>query len=213
MSAGNVVDLKLAQLQYWCQTVLPAVFDDSLSYYELLAKVIDKLNEELNSINQLVDIVGENCKDIAELQELFKKFIESGFDDYYRDQIEKWFNENAFRIYQLIAKQVFFGVTKDGYFCAYVPDSWKEITFDTGAVFGRSDYGRLCLKFDSEGQGVIDNTYSYSLNDWQVVSNDFKKALIELTADLETNSKRTDSVFDTVYTNIDQELGRDGENV
>ena len=158
MSAGNVVDLKLAQLQYWCQTVLPAVFDDSLSYYELLAKVIDKLNEELNSINQLVDIVGENCKDIAELQELFKKFIESGFDDYYRDQIEKWFNENAFRIYQLIAKQVFFGLTEDGYFCAYVPDSWKEITFDTGMNYGTYTYGRLILRYDTDGSGVIDNT-------------------------------------------------------
>lgn len=158
MSTGNVVDLKLAQLQYWCQTVLPAVFDDSLSYYELLAKVIDKLNEELNSINQLVDIVGENCKDIAELQELFKKFIESGFDDYYRDQIEKWFNENAFRIYQLIAKQVFFGLTEDGYFCAYVPDSWKEIEFDTGMNYGTYTYGRLILRYETDGSGVIDNT-------------------------------------------------------
>ena len=158
MSVDNELNLDLSQLKYWCQTVLPAVFDDSLSYYELLAKVVDKLNEGLSSTSKLVGIVAENSENIAELQELFKKFIESGFDDYYRDQIEKWFNDNAFNIYKLIAKQVFFALTEDGYFCAYVPDSWKEITFDTGANYGTYTYGRLILRYDTDGSGVIDNT-------------------------------------------------------
>lgn len=158
MSVDNELNLNLTQLKYWCQTVLPAVFDDSLSYYELLAKVVDKLNEGLSSTSKLVGIVAQNSEDIAELQELFKKFMESGFDDYYLEQIEKWFNENAFNIYKLIAKQVFFGLTEDGYFCAYVPDSWKEITFDTGANYGTYTYGRLILRYETDGSGVIDNT-------------------------------------------------------
>lgn len=170
------------------------------------------LEKTIAFLNQVADQVNIDTAAIKELQDQFKKFMESGFDDYYRDQIEKWFNDNAFNIYKLIAKQVFFGLTDDGYFCAYVPDSWKEITFDTGAVFGRSDYGRLCLKYDATGHGVVDNTYSYSLNNWQSVSSEVKKMLVQLAADLETNSKRTDSVFDTLYTNIEQELGRDGEN-
>lgn len=170
------------------------------------------LEKTIAFLNQVADQVNIDTAAIKELQDQFKKFMESGFDDYYCDQIEKWFNDNAFNIYKLIAKQVFFGLTDDGYFCAYVPDSWKEITFDTGAVFGRSDYGRLCLKYDATGHGVVDNTYSYSLNNWQSVSSEVKKMLVQLAADLETNSKRTDSVFDTLYTNIEQELGRDGEN-
>lgn len=170
------------------------------------------LEKTIAFLNQVADQVNIDTAAIAELQEQFKKFMESGFDDYYREQIEKWFNDNAFNIYKLIAKQVFFGITDDGYFCAYVPDGWEEITFDTGAVFGRSDYGRLCLKYDATGHGVIDNTYSYSLNNWQSVSSEVKQMLVQLAADLETNSKRTDSVFNTLYTNIEQELGRDGEN-
>ena len=169
------------------------------------------LEKTIAFLNQVADQVNIDTAAIKELQDQFKKFMESGFDDYYREQIEKWFNDNAFNIYKLIAKQVYFGLTDTGYFCAYVPDSWKEITFDTGAVFGRSDYGRLILKFDAEG--AIDNTYSYSLNNWQSLSTELKKMLVQLGADLETNAKRTDSVFDTVYTNIDQNLGRDGENV
>ena len=195
----------LERLQYWCQLVLPAVYDDSLSYYELLAKVVDKLNSVIDNANVMSDAISDNAAAIKELQELFQKFQESGFDDYYRAQIEQWVKDNMENIIRDSIKMVFFGLTDDGYFCAYVPDSWKEITFDTGAVFGRSDYGRLILKFDAEGKGVIDNTYSYSLAEPTKVE--------QLIADMEVNGKRTDSCFDTLFTNVDETLSKAGDNV
>lgn len=116
-------------------------------------------------IQQLIDQYGstdsqiqKNADDIAELQELFRKFQESGFDDYYEQQVIKWIDDNIAILYQQLAKQVFFGLTSDGHFCAYVPDSWSDITFDTGAVYGTETYGRLILRFDSDGSGIIDNT-------------------------------------------------------
>lgn len=33
------------QIRFWCYKVLPLVYDDSLSYYELLCKVVSKINE------------------------------------------------------------------------------------------------------------------------------------------------------------------------
>lgn len=195
----------LERLQYWCQLVLPAVYDDSLSYYELLAKVVDKLNSVIDNANVMSDAIADNAAAIKELQELFQKFQESGFDDYYRAQIEQWVKDNMENIIRDSIKMVFFGLTDDGYFCAYVPDSWKEITFDTGAVYGRSDYGRLILKFDAEGEGVIDNTYSYSLAEPTKVE--------QLIADLEVNGKRTDSCFDTLFTNVNETLSKAGDNV
>lgn len=39
------------QLHIWTQTVLPATFDDSLSYYEVLAKLTAKLNEVIQIVN------------------------------------------------------------------------------------------------------------------------------------------------------------------
>ena len=195
----------LERLQYWCQLVLPAVYDDSLSYYELLAKVVDKLNSVIDNANVMSDAISDNAAAIKELQELFQKFQESGFDDYYRAQIEQWVKDNMENIIRDSIKMVFFGLTDDGYFCAYIPDSWKEITFDTGAVYGRSDYGRLILKFDAEGEGVIDNTYSYSLAEPTKVE--------QLIADLEVNGKRTDSCFDTLFTNVNETLSKAGDNV
>lgn len=116
-------------------------------------------------IQQLIDQYGstdsqiqKNTEAIEELQELFTKFQESGFDDYYEQQVIKWIGDNIAIVYQQLAKQVFFGLTSDGYFCAYVPDSWSDITFDTGAVYGTDTYGRLILRFDADGSGVIDNT-------------------------------------------------------
>ena len=102
--------------------------------------------------------ISKNAADIAELQKRFDDFIENGFDEYYEQQVIDWISQHIGVLYEQLARQVFFGLTSDGYFCAYVPDSWDDITFDTGAVYGTQEYGRLILRFDADGNGIIDNT-------------------------------------------------------
>ena len=41
-------------LRYWCNKILPLVYDDSLSYYEVLGKTRAKLNEVIDSTNGLL---------------------------------------------------------------------------------------------------------------------------------------------------------------
>lgn len=43
--------------RFWCQKVLPLVYDDSLSYYELLCKVVDYLNLTMEDVNTAVQDV------------------------------------------------------------------------------------------------------------------------------------------------------------
>ena len=43
----------LQPFRYWCQKVLPLVYDDSLSYYELLCKVVDYLNKTMQDVETL----------------------------------------------------------------------------------------------------------------------------------------------------------------
>lgn len=45
----------IEELRYKTQAVLPTVYDDSLSYYELLNKVVQKLNEVIEQINVLTE--------------------------------------------------------------------------------------------------------------------------------------------------------------
>ena len=41
----------ITKITFWCQKVLPVEFDDSLSYYETLCKVVEKLNEVVENTN------------------------------------------------------------------------------------------------------------------------------------------------------------------
>lgn len=48
---------KLTHIRFMCHKVLPAVYDESLSYLEGLAKLTNKLNETIDSVNALDDNV------------------------------------------------------------------------------------------------------------------------------------------------------------
>lgn len=43
------------KLRFWCQKVLPIVYDDSLSYYELLNKVVVYLNSTIEDVQSVID--------------------------------------------------------------------------------------------------------------------------------------------------------------
>lgn len=182
--------------------VVPKLYYDALSPEQR----IKKLCEELHRLCEYANLLGENInldhEAIEQLQADFQRFIDGEYDEYYKSVIYQWIQENFGDIVSAGIKQVYFGLTDDGYFCAYIPDSWDEITFDTGAVYGRSDYGRLILKFepDPSAQGVIDNTYStYTLNAT-------KQRIQQLIADLEVIGRRGDVTYNAMFTNLDVEV-------
>ena len=49
--------LDMKPLAFWCQKVLPLTFDDSLSYYEQLCKIANKLNEVIEELNKQAEII------------------------------------------------------------------------------------------------------------------------------------------------------------
>lgn len=46
---------KIEPFRFWCQKVMPLVYDDSLSYYELLCKTVDHINSIGNTVNDVSD--------------------------------------------------------------------------------------------------------------------------------------------------------------
>lgn len=113
--------------------------------------------EQLHKLACYADMLGGKINidhaEIEELQALFEKFMESGFDDYYADQVEKWIDEHMQFIFDHTVKQVYFGLTLDGHFVAYIPESWDDIVFDTGMQYGIDTYGRLILRWDVDDSG------------------------------------------------------------
>lgn len=137
---------------------LPKLYWEVKSPEQLTANLYCIINALKDYVNDTSGQVNENSAAIDALEMLFEKFMQSGFDDYYAQQIEDWINDNVKWLWQTFGQMMFAGLTDDGYFCIYVPDSWSDITFDTGAVYGTEDYGRLILRYETGGQGVIDNT-------------------------------------------------------
>lgn len=53
----------IPHFKFWCQKVLPLVYDDSLSYYELLCKVVEYLNGVISDINAVPDYIKDLLSD------------------------------------------------------------------------------------------------------------------------------------------------------
>lgn len=55
---------------FWCQKVMPAVLDDSLSFYEVLCKLTAKLNDAIETINGHSELIKTMQSEIDALQTL-----------------------------------------------------------------------------------------------------------------------------------------------
>lgn len=67
----------IAPFRFYCQTVLPTVYDDSLSYYELLNKVVQQLNDVINATNEL----GSDVTAMLNAYEQLQKYVNDYFDN------------------------------------------------------------------------------------------------------------------------------------
>lgn len=126
----------ISPLRFWCQKVLPLVYDESLSYYEVLRKVSEKLNEVIKEQNNTTGTI----KEIQEALEQINKWI---------DEFDTEFIEKVVREY--LATMIFVSITDTGYFMYHIPESWRNITFNTTGLDieleMQPEYGHLVLSY------------------------------------------------------------------
>lgn len=121
--------------RFWCQKVLPLVYDNSLSYYETLCKVVDYINNLIETDKSLIGDVDTIKRDVANVQRAIDNLDSTAIDRIIRDYI---------------ATSIFFGLTDNGYFVAYIPESWDDIRFNTTGVdidISGVEYGKLVLSY------------------------------------------------------------------
>ena len=83
---------KMEYIHFWCQKVIPLVFDDSLSYYEAICKFMQKLNEVINALNNNAECIDElqgkyiilqnNFNALEDKWREFKTYIENEFNTF-----------------------------------------------------------------------------------------------------------------------------------
>ena len=122
--------------RFWCQKVLPLVYDNSLSYYELLCKVVEYINELIYA-DKILDNELESLKnDLKEVQD----WIERYNDSFAKDVLEKY-----------IATMIFVEINDAGYVVYNIPETWVDITFNTTGLDivldMQPEYGHLVLSY------------------------------------------------------------------
>lgn len=65
----------LSTFKFWCYKVLPLVYDDSLSYYEVLCKLVAKVNDLISITNQIPDAIANSYKDTDAINSVLQKIL------------------------------------------------------------------------------------------------------------------------------------------
>lgn len=122
-------------LRMWCYKVIPLVYDDSLSYYENLCKVV----EYLNQVVAQQKVFGNELEQMQSAINQLQKWVDNFDTSFIKDEIEKY-----------IATMIFVEINKDGYIVYNIPEKWTDITFNTTGLdinIPGYDYGNLVLSY------------------------------------------------------------------
>lgn len=120
-------------------------------YYDTdLREVICKVTKILKTVAKLDEWKEEHEKQYEELKKFYDDLIAGNFTPEMEEALYKWTVENTVDIIGKAIKAVFFGLTDNGYFVAYIPDSWNDITFGTSGLDdfpSGVDFGHLTLTY------------------------------------------------------------------
>lgn len=122
-------------LRMWCYKVIPLVYDDSLSYYENLCKVVEYLNQVVAQQKVFGNELEQLQSTINQLQEWIDNFDTS----FIKEEIEKY-----------IATMIFVEINNNGYIVYNIPEKWTDITFNTTGLdinIPGYNYGNLVLSY------------------------------------------------------------------
>ena len=105
----------------------------------------------IKNTKKLLECCDSAQEAIAKLNK-FMEDIESGdFPESVIAAFKKWMQENLADLVGQMVKGVYFGLTMTGYFVAYIPDSWDDITFNTTGfdiqIASQPEFGHLVLSY------------------------------------------------------------------
>lgn len=125
--------------RFWCYKVLPLVYDDSLSYYEILCKMVTYINNLIETDKVQNDEINKLKQDVQKVQNWI-----NNFDTSFAESI----------IAQYLATMIFVTISDEGYMIYTIPKNWGCITFNTTGLdignyigVGNYDYGHLVLSY------------------------------------------------------------------
>lgn len=83
--------------------------------------------------------------DLAAAQKCINDRLNAG--DFENGKFLEWADKNLPSMVCEMVRFVWFGLTPDGHFCAYVPANWNWLTFNTGTDITEPEYGHLIINY------------------------------------------------------------------
>lgn len=123
-------------------------YDSDLGW---LIKQCKTYGEALDALNAWKAEVEPELEDYKKLYDMI---ISGNLPQAVQDGINAWMQLHAIDIVGELVKMVFFGITDDGYFVAYIPEGWDDIIFNTSGFdinIPDLDFGHLILSFNVGG--------------------------------------------------------------
>lgn len=146
-----------------CPPVIPLVYDDALSYAEMLQKLINIVNQVIQSDTDFTDELQKMQEELAKMQtnldgmdaqleqtnDEIEKIQNGESTGMYLNSLSKWVDNNLESLVASVVKFVQFGVTDEGRFCAYIPSTWNFLHFYTVEDSSSELYGHLILSWEA----------------------------------------------------------------
>lgn len=129
------MEKNLKYFRFWCYKVLPLTYDNSLSYYEVLCKVVAYINDLIAQDK----IFGEELENLRADLTVVQEWI-ANFDTKNIEELVSHF----------VATMIFVEINDDGYIVYNMPESWNDIEFNTTGLdisVPDYEYGHLTLSY------------------------------------------------------------------
>lgn len=119
-------------------------YDSDLGW---IIKTIKSLGEAVESLDAWKS---EHEEEYKQLKALYDSVMSGNFPPEITTAFTRWMQRYGLDLVGELVKMVFFGITDDGYFVAYIPEGWDDIIFNTTGYdinIPDRDYGHLVLSF------------------------------------------------------------------
>ena len=155
---------KISPFRFWCQKILPAVYDDSLSYYEVLCKLVAQLNNIGDTTNQLIDAFNE-------LSNYVNNYIDTELAEAVKNRLDEMFEDGSLGtiIMSELYKNMVFESMADVVSKADNLSAGNIVTtnvFASGTNYGGASYELKEGTIDSNGYYIGNGLIAVPLNDF-----------------------------------------------
>lgn len=118
-------------------------YDSDLGW---LIKEVKSYTDAISALNEWKETAEVRIEDLEAFYDLLKN---GQLPDAVAQALTDWMQKNALDLVGRLVKHVFFGLTDNGYFVAYIPENWRDLIFKTTGydiqLEIQPEYGHLVL--------------------------------------------------------------------